>query len=361
MAAYYNEIDPEKAAWIRELIKANVVAPGDVDERDIKIVQPEDLRGFKQCHFFAGIAVWSYALRLAGWPDERPCWTGSCPCPSFSSAGKGEGFDDPRHLWPDWYGLIRECRPGTVFGEQVDAAIRHGWLDLVCGNMEAEKYAIAAAVLGAHSAGAPHIRQRLYFCAHTTSPRCEEARQHGSGLPLLSARSEQHGGIGQRSESNGAGSLPRREASAALGHRDTTDSTGGSSDMRDTKERGFAMHGSASGNARHAALTNEAGSGDNAIGTRLEGQLGHERIWRGPGWLDPVAARSATEAGATRGFWADCDWWYGRDGKYRPIEPGLFPLAHGATNRVLKLRGYGDAINAEVAKAFIESYAGVNV
>lgn len=46
--AYYNEIDPEKAAWIRELIKAQVVAPGEVDERDIKLVQPADLRGFRR-------------------------------------------------------------------------------------------------------------------------------------------------------------------------------------------------------------------------------------------------------------------------------------------------------------------------
>lgn len=43
--AYYNEIDSEKAAWIRELIKAGVVAPGEVDERDIKLVQPADLKG----------------------------------------------------------------------------------------------------------------------------------------------------------------------------------------------------------------------------------------------------------------------------------------------------------------------------
>ena len=88
MSAYYNEIDPQKAQWIRELIKAKVIADGEVDERDIKLVQPEDVRGFTQCHWFAGIGVWSYSLRLAGWPDSRPVWTGSCPCPSFSCAGK---------------------------------------------------------------------------------------------------------------------------------------------------------------------------------------------------------------------------------------------------------------------------------
>lgn len=53
------------------------IAPGEVDERDIQEIQPSDLHGFTQCHFFAGIGGWSLALRLAGWPDDRPVWTGS--------------------------------------------------------------------------------------------------------------------------------------------------------------------------------------------------------------------------------------------------------------------------------------------
>ena len=54
-----------------------------VDERDIRDVRPDDLRGFTQLHFFAGIGVWTYALRRAGWPDDRPVWTGSLPVPAF--------------------------------------------------------------------------------------------------------------------------------------------------------------------------------------------------------------------------------------------------------------------------------------
>jgi len=40
VTAYYNEIDKDKAEWLRELIKSGVIAPGDVDERSIKDVKP---------------------------------------------------------------------------------------------------------------------------------------------------------------------------------------------------------------------------------------------------------------------------------------------------------------------------------
>ena len=162
MTAYYNEHNKFAAAWLRALIKDGHIAPGDVDERDIQDVKPDDLRPYTQVHLFAGIGGWSYALRLAGWPDDRPVWTGSCPCQPFSSAGKRQGTADKRHLWPDMFRLVRECKPPVVFGEQVEAAVRLGWLDGVFADLEGEGYACGAVVLGAHSVGAPHIRQRIY-------------------------------------------------------------------------------------------------------------------------------------------------------------------------------------------------------
>ena len=141
---YYNECDPKKAAWLRELIRQNVVAPGIVDERSILDVQPSDLDGYAQCHFFAGIAVWSYALRSAGWGDDEPVWTGSCPCQPFSAAGKRRGKEDERHLWPAWFRLIRERRPRRIFGEQVASRDGLAWLDDVRSDLEAEGYACGA-------------------------------------------------------------------------------------------------------------------------------------------------------------------------------------------------------------------------
>jgi site-specific DNA-cytosine methylase len=166
---YYNEFNPEAAAMLRQLIADGHCARGDVDERSITEVKPDDLKTYTQCHFFAGIGGWSIALRAAGWGDDRPVWTGSAPCQPFSAAGRQKGKLDERHLLPYWLNLIRERRPATIFGEQVATAVAHGWLDDVYQGLEAEGYAVGAAVLPACSVGAPHRRNRLYFVANAVS------------------------------------------------------------------------------------------------------------------------------------------------------------------------------------------------
>lgn len=343
--AYYNEVDQQKSAWIRELIKAKVVTDGEVDQRDIRLVAADDVRGFRRVHWFAGIGVWDYALNLAGWED-REVWTGSCPCPSFSAAGKGFGFADSRHLWPEWNRLICECRPGTIFGEQVAAAIGHGWLDLVSTDLEAQEYAVAAAVLGAHSVGAPHIRQRLYFCAHAATARCGEGRSVEAGNGGA-ARLEPSGLCDAGNGSNFNGRLPSHgdlqrsgEQRLLAGDYGTGELLYADSSRCETQRKG----GKRTRECKETGLSSPTGGhGDTA-----------QRVQPMCGSASGIA-RHAALTGSTRGFWADCDWWYGRDGKWRPIEPGVFPLAHGASNRVFKLRGYGDAIIPQVAEAFIRS------
>jgi DNA (cytosine-5)-methyltransferase 1 len=166
MTNYYNENNPHAAQWLRNLIAAGHIANGVVDERSIMQVRADELTSFAQCHFFAGIGGWSYALRQAGWPDDRPVWTGSCPCQPFSEGGKRHGFKDKRDLWPRWEFLITKSRPAIVFGEQVASSDGVLWASRAAQDLEASDYAFGAAVLPAVGVGAPHRRDRFYFIAH---------------------------------------------------------------------------------------------------------------------------------------------------------------------------------------------------
>ncbi len=296
LRAYYNEIDPYAAQWLRNLMAEGWITKGDVDERSIEDVRPDDLAGYDRLHFFAGVAVWDYALNQAGW-GRRGVWTGSCPCQPFSAAGKGAGFADERHLWPAFHHLIRQCRPATVLGEQVASKDGLAWFDIVQADLEGEGYTCGAVDTCAAGFGAPHIRQRLYWVGHSNNEGLAQ-RERVAGVPgralggiegQAAERASIHaGGLGQ-SNSNGCGESGGASA-ATMGQRDTAGADGG-----------FG-------------------------GT-----------------------------GPTNGLWADADWIFCRDGKWRPVESGTFPLVDGASTRVVRLRGYGNAIVAPQAQAFIEA------
>ncbi|WP_250512659.1 DNA cytosine methyltransferase [Caballeronia sp. INDeC2] len=310
---YYNEINKHAAQWLRNLITAGRIAPGDVDERSIEDVRPDDLRGYDQCHFFAGIGVWSYALRLAGWPDDRPVWTGSCPCQPFSAAGKGLGFDDERHLWPAWAWLIGERRPPTILGEQVASKDVEPWIDLVQADLEAMGYALGCVPFPSAGVGAPHIRDRSFFVAYTNSVR---GRRNTRAVHRAKAEVDREGiEDGREPDGPRSGREAGELADADIG----------------TRGQGCALDGRRY--PRGDALARSRSGGDGLPD-------GFERI-------EP--------AGPTNGFWRDADWLLCRDEKWRPVEPGSFPLVDGASSRVGRLRAYGNAINAHQAAAFIQA------
>ena len=171
---YYNENDPYPAQWLRNLQAAGHLPTGVVDERSIVDVQPQDCH--ETSHFFAGIGGWPYALHLAGWPVDRPVWTGSCPCQPFSSAGRAKGVLDERHLWPAFFRLIAECRPPVVLGEQVASKDGLEWLAGVRADLAGAGYAVGAADLPAASVGALHRRQRLWWVANANGMRPQRIR-----------------------------------------------------------------------------------------------------------------------------------------------------------------------------------------
>ncbi|HCF8578823.1 TPA: DNA cytosine methyltransferase [Klebsiella pneumoniae] len=352
-SAYYNEIDPFAAQWLRNLIAAGHIAPGEVDERSIEDVTPDDLRGFTQCHFFAGIGVWSHSLRLAGWPDDRPVWTGSCPCQPFSAAGKGDGFADERHLWPHFFHLISERRPQHVFGEQVAAGNANVWFDLVQADLEGMGYAFGLVPFTSAGIGAPHIRERAYWVANAGSGRYDR-RTAAAGQETRAGAGIAIGvGIGGLGNANVARLEGLCGNDGAAGREGTT--------------------GPAAAPGVHDGLANT----DNEQHSIAVSRCGHEHASTGRE-QDPAAPaglRGDYWALEVNGFWRDADWLFCRDGKWRPVEPGTFPLVDGAaarmgrvepgvarvasSNRVGRLKGYGNAINAQAAAAFIRAYMGV--
>ncbi len=325
MTVYYNDADPAACAWLRELIAAGLLPAGDVDERSIREVDPADLRGFTQCHFFAGIGGWPHALRLAGVAGDLSVWTGSPPCQPFSQAGQGKGQDDDRHLAPAFLRLVAACRPELVFGEQVASAAVLGrvggaartaaegkagwaWFDALAADLEAASYAVAAADLPAAGIGAPHIRQRLFFGA----------------INLES------GGLG---DSLGAG-LQGRPGMPGGADQCAAGPTGLACGLADG-DGGLARDGSVQRRRQHRCEPQDGEAG------RL------------------VAGANPAGADATNDVWRDPDWLLCRDGRWRPVEPGTFPLADGIPGRMGLVRGYGNAIvpplAAEFVTAFLES------
>ena len=209
---YYNENDPFAAQWLRNLIAGGHIPAGDVDDRDIQEVTPDDLKGYTQCHFFAGIGGWPYALKLAGWPDDRPVWTGSCPCQPLSSAGQRKGHADQRHLWPAFQSLIAQSSPTVVFGEQVESKDGREWFAAVRADLEATGYACGCADLCAASAGAPHIRQRLFWVAQSVG---EQANAAATGR--LHAKPSKRGATDGLADSESEGSSHGRRREARFG------------------------------------------------------------------------------------------------------------------------------------------------
>jgi DNA (cytosine-5)-methyltransferase 1 len=338
---YYNENDPQAAAWLRELIAQGALPDGVVDDRSIEDVTPIELEPYVQCHFFAGIGGWPYALQLAGWPEDRPVWTGSCPCQPFSAAGKGAGTADERHLWPAFFWLISQCRPAIVFGEQVASSDALGWWDVVSTDLEAADYACGAIDLCAAGVGAFHLRQRLYWVGtlvNTPSQGHQGRLQSSVGRERPWAISQRSGDVGvvADSESLGRGFLDSENKRATDGEKHPPSNDSQASSLADAGGQGLEV----------------------------------ERQQQAWGQCQTL------ERGSQANPWQHPDWLSCRDGKARPTEPSIFPLVNGipadlvcgsnpgipanetAEARTMRLRGYGNAIVPQLAAQFITAVMG---
>ena len=354
MTALYNEIDPFAAAWLQRLIAAGHLPPGTVDARSITELQPEEIPD--DAHFFAGVGGWPLALRLAGWPATRPVWTGSCPCQPFSTAGARLGTADERHLWPAWFKLIAARRPPVIFAEQVASPDALRWLDAVFDDMEGAGYACGAADLCAASVGAPHRRQRLYWVAYRDGERLNRER-----VQLLEG-----GPLEPDVETAGSGEA------LGVAHRD-----GDPCDEGSPIGDGRAPGGDALEGGRPLGRGELGGVGD-------ADRAGREGPSVGEAARDAHAGARAAGASSLDAWSSSVEWLPCSDGKTRPAQSGIHPLAHGLpigmgrlgpwereraevagldrrslkeakANRIGRLRGYGNAIVPGLAAVFVRA------
>ena len=430
------------------------ITKGDVDERSIEDVQPNDIAGYDRLHFFAGVAVWDYALNQAGW-GRGEIWTGSCPCQPFSSAGAGAGQKDIRHLWPVWIKLISACQPDIIFGEQVSSALvlgkatneslqnlraeftgsgilqayrgdsasilqglssysrqgalrgigqggDHGKISPVQGNTEdyaagelpdyrsktarqEERHTLqlgrsqSGNSRGDKRRGVPVIRDLFQFDGEASMEQ-PIVGQNNPGTGIYTGEcsssfvfSERHDArLGAGDGSSGNGGVVKKQ-----GVKDDERRTSGADNAESNEEAGGAWVDlvfsdlEASGYACAAVAFPSSSCGaphirdrlywvGDSISKGLEGLAGDGELYGRKETSRPTATSGFQpepgKPGPTNGFWAEADWLRGQDGLWRAVEPGTSPLADGTPSRVGRLRSYGNAINAEAAKAFIESY-----
>ena len=232
-------------------------------------------------------------------PIQPDVICGGFPCQPFSQAGKQLAQDDPRHLWPEMFRLIRECRPAWVCGENVAGLIKLG-LDEVLSDLEGEGYATRTFNIPACAVGAPHIRQRLWIIAHADSQgEPDKPFDDGAGSGQLGfgfVADTKRGRRGQNREQRGLDKVSRSGA--------------------------------------HAKLPIEKSSPDVANTDNADRRRGTERrqVWDGELELH------GEERPANR----PKDYWQS--------EPAVGRLADGIPNRVSQLRALGNTIIPQIAE-----------
>lgn len=284
------------------------------------------------------------------------------------------------------------------------------WLDDLSDRLEAARYAVGASDFPSAGVGAPHIRQRTFFGAvsHEWLADAERwaAERHGQPLAAApggmqgAARKQRlradagdgidtgglvhgigaglggHGGHGDGSREPGRLDQDATGSVAAAGPDGGMAQFGAAGPWKSYADWfGVCWHPECRDSDRGWCDCNTRGAPDGwrwddhdgwVADSDGEGRLpGAQRgIHRGeesagPRHGKPERSGDAGSQSATsplHGFWADADWLFCRDGKWRPVEPGLKPLAHGVSGRVGLLRGYGNAINPHAAAEFIRAF-----
>lgn len=180
--------------------------------------------GLSRPVLFCDIEPWCRQVLQKHWPDvsihsdvkelasdpERfipdcDILTAGYPCQPFSSAGKRQGEQDDRHIWPYIRKIVAHKRPTWTVFENVYGHVSLG-LDTVLADLEAEGYATRPFIVPACGVGAPHRRDRVWIVAHTESVGVQGLRPSGEQEPHTYAGQE----VSVRSSEDVADSVSKR-------------------------------------------------------------------------------------------------------------------------------------------------------
>lgn len=314
--------------------------------------------------------------------------SGGFPCQPYSVAGKREGKNDDRHLWPEMLRAIREIKPRWVVGENVRGLLSwNGGLvfDEVQTDLEDEGFEVIPFILPAASVNAPHKRDRVWFVAKNTlcggqlhrEPKQEgaetwEQRNAGSrdsdrfyreeGFVAYANDKGRGGELGDISKANGE--VPQRNEDAKPGNAGEPNATNTKNDgrgrgqgQRSEERRQRMVSGEQEGRAMGSEAQGRSGERDDSH-TNIEGLEGEARQRVQEGQRGGISVQNAEPPGRSR---EDCgNGWEvfptqppvlcGDDGIPRELDGITFPRW-----RKESIKAYGNAIVPQVVFPIFKS------
>ena len=241
--------------------------------------------------------------------------TGGYPCQPFSVAGKQKAEQDPRHLWPEYFRLIKELRPTWVIGENVSGHIKLG-LDTVLEDLASEGYSTRTFSISASSIGANHKRERIWIIANSNGSKFLEENSSVRSEGTESIRSNIGSICENISKTNDVANSDKMQRQFLCGQE--------SEQTQTTFERSSER----SGASNHVADTNS--------------ERQQEQWW-------PISVERQRKKGQE----LKCESWW-------EFEPRVGRVAHGIPKRVDRLKTLGNSVVPHIpyyiGQAIVESY-----
>ena len=283
--------------------------------------------------------------------------TGGYPCQPFSVAGRQKGEEDPRHLWPEYFRLVKELRPTWVIGENVSGHIKLG-LDTVIEDLESEDYAVRPFSISASSIGANHQRERIWIIAHLENSR-------RSQWPRAQLREENENETRE-------GNANQHQRSSSPSSSDVANTNEGFSDQQneEIQTRGNSINSGSStvanseserlqrGQWNNPGERREVLSSEQQDGNEIRSEIGRtDRVSTQENVSNPGSSRRETgiseeryrEEGNTEESNNDSDRRRGwqRENNWA-IEPDVGRVAHGIPKRVDRLKSLGNSLVPQI-------------